>query len=38
VIGDPSKATAERGKELFEKVVAAAGESLSEVARFSHRP
>jgi creatinine amidohydrolase len=38
VIGDPSKATAERGKELFDEVVAAAGESLSEVARFSHRP
>jgi creatinine amidohydrolase len=38
VIGDPSKATAERGKKLFEDVVAAAGESLSEVARFSHRP
>jgi len=35
VIGDPTAATAERGKLLFEGVVARLGASLAEVAHFS---
>ncbi len=34
VIGDPTAASAERGKALFEMMVARLGESLAEVARF----
>jgi creatinine amidohydrolase len=34
VIGDPTAATPERGKALFETMVARLGESLAEVARF----
>ena len=33
-IGDPTGATAERGKPLFEGAVRAFGEALGEVARF----
>ena len=33
-IGDPTAATAERGKELFEGSVRAFGEALAEVAAF----
>jgi creatinine amidohydrolase len=35
VIGDPTGATAERGKEQFAAIVAAMGDALAEVARFS---
>jgi len=35
VIGDATVATAERGKQLFEAVVARLGASLAEVARFT---
>jgi creatinine amidohydrolase len=35
VIGDPTAATAERGKQRFEAAVAAMGDALAEVARFS---
>ena len=34
VLGDPTAATAERGKELFEGSVRAFGEALAEVAAF----
>ncbi len=33
-IGDPTGATAERGKLLFEAAVRSFGEALAEVARF----
>ena len=33
-VGDPTGATAERGKELFEGAVRAFGEALREIARF----
>ena len=33
-IGDPTGATAERGKLLFEAAVRSFGEALTEVARF----
>jgi creatinine amidohydrolase len=36
VIGDPTGATAERGKRRFEAAVAAMGDALAEVAHFSH--
>jgi creatinine amidohydrolase len=36
-IGDPTGATAERGKELFEGAVRGLGEALAEVAAF-HLP
>jgi creatinine amidohydrolase len=35
VIGDPTGATAEQGKEQFAAIVAAMGDALAEVARFS---
>jgi creatinine amidohydrolase len=35
VIGDPTGATAERGKQQFEAIVAAMGDALAEVARFT---
>jgi creatinine amidohydrolase len=35
VIGDPTAATAERGKALFESMVANLGDALAEVARFT---
>jgi creatinine amidohydrolase len=35
VIGDPTVATAERGKALFEAMVANLGDALAEVGRFS---
>jgi creatinine amidohydrolase len=35
VIGDPTTATAERGKQLFEAMVAALGDALAEVGRFT---
>jgi len=35
VIGDPTGATAERGKQQFEAMVATMGEALAEVARFA---
>jgi creatinine amidohydrolase len=38
VIGDPTGATAERGKRMLEGMVAAAGDALGEVARFRPRP
>jgi creatinine amidohydrolase len=34
VIGDPTAATAERGKNLFEAMVTGLGDALAEVARF----
>lgn len=34
VIGDPTLATRERGKELFEQMVATVGDQLAEVAAF----
>jgi creatinine amidohydrolase len=37
VIGDPTAATAERGKDIFEAMVATLGASLAEVATFSFR-
>jgi creatinine amidohydrolase len=37
-LGDPTGATAEHGKQLYEAMVAAAGQSLAEVARFDPRP
>lgn len=37
VIGDPTGATAERGKERFEGMVRAMGEALAEVKAFRHR-
>jgi creatinine amidohydrolase len=36
VIGDPTGASAERGKQQFEAIVAAMGDALAEVARFTH--
>jgi creatinine amidohydrolase len=33
-VGDPTAATAERGKELFEGAVRAFGEALGEIATF----
>jgi creatinine amidohydrolase len=36
VIGDPTGATAERGKQQFEAIVASMGDALAEVARFTH--
>lgn len=36
-LGDPTGATAERGKERYEAMLAAAGESLREIARFDPR-
>jgi len=36
VIGDPTGATAERGKQQFEAIVAAMGDALAEAARFTH--
>jgi creatinine amidohydrolase len=35
VIGDPTNASAERGKELFEGVVAVIGDAMAEVAAFA---
>jgi creatinine amidohydrolase len=37
-IGDPTGATAEHGKELYESMVRAAGLSLAEIARFDPSP
>ncbi len=37
-IGDPTPATAEHGKERYAAMLAAAGESFAEIARFSPRP
>lgn len=37
VIGDPTGATAERGKERFEGMVRGLGEALAEVRDFRHR-
>ncbi len=37
VIGDPTAATAERGKMLFEAMVSTLGDALAEVGRFSFR-
>jgi creatinine amidohydrolase len=37
-LGDPTGATAEHGKQLYEAMVTAAGQSLAEVARFDPRP
>ncbi len=37
VIGDPTAATAERGKALFESMVTNLGDGLAEVGRFSFR-
>ena len=36
VIGDPTGATAERGQQQFEAIVAAMGDALAEVVRFTH--
>jgi creatinine amidohydrolase len=38
VIGDPTRATPERGRELFEAMVATLGATLAEVARFDFEP
>ena len=38
IIGDPTPATAERGKELFEGAVTAFCEALAEIAAFSFGP
>ncbi|MCK9877524.1 creatininase family protein [Frankia sp. Ag45/Mut15] len=37
-IGDPTGATAERGKALYTAMLATAGESFAEIARFDPRP
>jgi creatinine amidohydrolase len=37
-LGDPTGATAERGKQRYEAMVAAAAESLAEIAAFDPRP
>jgi creatinine amidohydrolase len=37
-LGDPSGATAEHGKQVYEAMIAAAGQSLAEIARFDPRP
>jgi creatinine amidohydrolase len=37
-IGDPTGASAEHGKQQYEAMVTAAGQSLGEVARFDPRP
>jgi creatinine amidohydrolase len=37
-IGDPTDATAEHGKRLYEAMVTTAGQSLAEIARFTLRP
>ena len=37
-LGDPTGATAERGKREYEAMVAAAAASLTEVAAFEPRP
>jgi creatinine amidohydrolase len=37
VIGDPTTATAERGKALFESMVTNLGDGLAEVGRFNFR-
>lgn len=37
-IGDPTLATAEHGKVLYEAMLATAGEALGEIATFSPRP
>jgi len=37
-IGDPTGATAERGKALYEAMLETAGQSLAEIARFSLAP
>jgi creatinine amidohydrolase len=36
-IGDPTDATPERGKQLYEAMVTAAGQSFAEIARFHPR-
>ncbi|CAO5155773.1 creatinine amidohydrolase [Frankia sp. AiPs1] len=36
-IGDPTGATAERGRQLYAAMLATAGESLAEIARFDPR-
>jgi creatinine amidohydrolase len=38
VIGDPTGATAERGKELWEGMVQAAGEAFAEIKTFDPMP
>lgn len=37
-LGDPTGATAEHGKQRYEAMVSAAGQSLAEIARFDPRP
>jgi creatinine amidohydrolase len=37
-IGDPTLATAEHGKRLYEAMLATAGESFGEIARFDPQP
>jgi creatinine amidohydrolase len=37
-LGDPTGATAEHGKQRYEAMVSAAGQSLAEIARFNPRP
>jgi creatinine amidohydrolase len=37
-LGDPTGATAERGEQRYAAMVAAAGESFAEIARFDPRP
>jgi creatinine amidohydrolase len=38
VIGDPTRATAEAGKKIFDASVAGSVAALHEIATFSHRP
>jgi creatinine amidohydrolase len=37
-LGDPTGATAEHGKQMYEAMITAAGQSLAEIARFDPRP
>lgn len=37
-LGDPAGATAEHGKQVYEAMITAAGQSLAEIARFDPRP
>lgn len=38
VIGDPTGASADLGKQQFESMVATMGEAFAEISTFSHRP
>lgn len=38
VIGDPTAATPERGRQLWEAMLTAAGDALAEIAAFDPAP